>query len=100
MYTGEYVNALETSRTAIQTKADGSTALFENRQVANRSIKSFSTISRTIMNHYQTILNDFDNKSTNASAESFNAKIKAFRSRFRGVRNIEFFLFRLTNIYA
>ncbi|UFH47954.1 hypothetical protein LNP27_11115 [Flavobacterium galactosidilyticum] len=26
--------------------------------------------------------------------------MKAFRSRFRGVRNVEFFLFRLTNIYA
>jgi hypothetical protein len=37
---------------------------------------------------------------TNAAAESFDAKIKAFRSQFRGVRNIEFFLFRLTNIYA
>ncbi|MFV8375541.1 transposase [Flavobacterium sp. GSP11] len=34
---------------------------------------------------------------TNASAESFNAKIKAFRSKFRGVRNLAFFLFRLTN---
>nr|WP_083319334.1 transposase [Flavobacterium crassostreae] len=40
------------------------------------------------------------NTSTNASAESFNAKIKAFRSQFRGVRNVEFFLFRLTTIYA
>ncbi|HHT9078422.1 hypothetical protein [Flavobacterium psychrophilum] len=26
--------------------------------------------------------------------------MKAFRAQFRGVRNIEFFLFRLTNIYA
>ncbi|WP_269243636.1 transposase [Flavobacterium limnophilum] len=43
---------------------------------------------------------NFDNKSTKASAESFNAKIKAFRAQFRGVRNVEFFLFRLTNIYA
>ena len=50
--------------------------------------------------HYKNILNYFDNRSTNASAESFNAKIKAFRAQFRGVRNIEFFLFRLTNIYA
>ncbi len=32
--------------------------------------------------------------------ESFNAKTKAFRSQLRGVRNVEFFLFRLTNIYA
>ncbi|WP_243694654.1 transposase [Flavobacterium psychrotolerans] len=37
--------------------------------------KSFTTISRTIINHYQTILNYFDNRSTNASAESFNAKM-------------------------
>ncbi|MDD2996868.1 MAG: ISL3 family transposase, partial [Paludibacter sp.] len=29
-----------------------------------------------------------------------NAKIKAFRSQFRGVRDIPFFLFRLSKIYA
>ena len=71
-----------------------------HEKVNQAGFKSFNTISRTIMNHYQTILNYFDNRSTNASAESFNAKIKAFRAQFRGVRNIEFFLFRLTNIYA
>ncbi len=43
--------------------------------------------------NYQTISNYFDNRNTNASAESFNAKIKAFRAQFRGVRNVEFFLF-------
>ena len=62
--------------------------------------KSFNTISRTILNHYTTILNYFDNRSTNASAESFNAKIKAFRTQFRGVKNVEFFLYRLTKIYG
>ncbi|MDO6739543.1 transposase [Wenyingzhuangia sp. 2_MG-2023] len=46
------------------------------------------------------MLNYFINRSTNAAAESFNAKIKAFRVQFRGVRNLEFFLFRLTNIFA
>jgi transposase len=71
-----------------------------HEKVNQSGFKSFNTISRSIMNHYQTILNYFDNRSTNASAESFNAKIKAFRAQFRGVRNIEFFLFRLTNIYA
>ncbi|MDD3078077.1 MAG: ISL3 family transposase, partial [Paludibacter sp.] len=30
----------------------------------------------------------------------FNAKIKAFRAQFRGVRDIPFFLFRLSKIYA
>ena len=71
-----------------------------HEKVNQSGFKSFNTISRSIMNHYQTILNYFDNRSTNASAESFNAKIKAFRLQFRGVRNVEFFLFRLTNIYA
>jgi transposase len=71
-----------------------------HEKVNQIGFKSFNTISRTITNHYQTILNYFDNRSTNASAESFNAKIKSFRAQFRGVRNVEFFLFRLTNIYA
>ncbi|NRA13296.1 MAG: transposase, partial [Crocinitomicaceae bacterium] len=34
------------------------------------------------------------------SAESFNAKIKAFRSQFRGVRNIDFFLFRIEKLFS
>ena len=71
-----------------------------DEKVRQAQFKSFDTIARTISIHYQNILNYFDNRSTNASAESFNAKIKAFRAQFRGVRNIEFFLFRLSNIYA
>ena len=68
--------------------------------VRQSGFKSFNTISKSIQYHYQTILNYFDGRSTNASAESFNAKIKAFRSQFRGVRSIEFFLYRLTQLYA
>lgn len=71
-----------------------------HEKVDRAGFKSFNTIYRTIMNHYLTILNYFDNRSTNASAEAFNAKIKAFRSQLRGVTNIGFFLFRLTQIYA
>lgn len=69
-------------------------------KVRQAGFKSFNSIARTMSIHYKNILNYFDNRSTNASAESFNAKIKAFRAQFRGVRNIEFFLFRLTKIYA
>jgi transposase len=69
-------------------------------QVEKSGFKSFNTIMNTISLNYQTILNYFDNRSTNAAAESFNAKIKAFRAQFRGVRNVEFFLYRLTRIYA
>lgn len=71
-----------------------------HEEVRLAGFKSFNTISKTIETHYLTILNYFDNRSTNASAESFNAKIKSFRSKFRGVQCVEFFLFRLTNLYA
>jgi transposase len=69
-------------------------------KVEKAGFKSFNTIARSIEEHYLTVLNYFNNRSTNASAESFNAKIKAFRFAFRGVRNVSFFLFRLSNIYA
>lgn len=68
--------------------------------VEKAGLKAFNTVSRTIQNHYLSILNYFDNRSTNASAESFNAKIKALRSQFRGVRNVSFFMFRLSKIYG
>jgi transposase len=69
-------------------------------QVAESEFKSFNTIAATVYEHYEEILNFFINRSTNASAESFNAKIKAFRATLRGVVDVEFFLFRLTKIYA
>ena len=71
-----------------------------NEKVEQSGFKAFNTVSRTINLHHKKILNYFDHKSTNASAESFNAKIKAFRSQFRGVGDINFFLFRLTKLFA
>ena len=68
--------------------------------VDQSGFRAFNTIANTITLNYRSILNYFINRSTNASAESFNAKIKAFRAQFRGVKNIEFFLFRLTTIFA
>lgn len=70
------------------------------RKVEESGFKNFNIVLNTITVNYQSILNYFDNRSTNAAAESFNAKIKAFRSQFRGVRKIDFFLFRLSNIFA
>jgi len=70
------------------------------KDVEQTGFKAFNTIANTITINYRSILNYFINRSTNASAESFNAKTKAFRAQFRGVRNVEFFLFRLTRIFA
>lgn len=69
-------------------------------EVESCEIDSFKTVARSIQAHYLSILNFFINRATNASAESFNAKIKAFRATSRGVRDIKFFLFRLSKIYA
>lgn len=70
------------------------------RNVEESGFKNFNTLLNTITINYQSILNYFDNRSTNASAESFNAKVKAFRSQFRGVRKVDFFLFRLSNLFG
>ncbi len=70
------------------------------KQVEESGFKAFNIVANSIHLNYRSILNYFRNRSTNASAESFNAKIKAFRRQFRGVKNIEFFLYRLTNIFA
>ena len=69
-------------------------------QVEKSSFKTFNVVVNTIMLNYRQILNYFDQRSTNAAAESFNAKIKNFRNHFRGVRNTEFFLYRLTRLFA
>lgn len=68
--------------------------------VTDSGFKSFNSITATVYSHYPEILNFFDNRSTNASAESFNAKLKAFRATLRGVVDLEFFIYRVTKIYA
>ncbi len=69
-------------------------------KVKEKNFPSFVTSANSVRAHEGTILNYFYNRSTNASAESFNAKLKGFRSLIRGVRNISFFMFRISKIYA
>ena len=87
------------NKNTIKDAAGLSPAKWYNK-VADAGFKSFNTIAATIYEHYEEILNFFINRSTNASAESFNAKLKAFRASLRGVSDIKFFLFRVSNIYA
>ena len=69
-------------------------------KISRSSIPTLISSANTIKNNEGKILNYFHSRSTNASAESFNAKIKSFRSLLRGVRDINFFLFRLEKLYA
>lgn len=61
---------------------------------------TFETPLQTIQLHEETILNYFHGRRTNASAESFNAKVKNFRALQRGVRDVKFFLYRLSKLYG
>jgi len=61
---------------------------------------NFRSVIKTFKNHAPTILNYFRRRSTNASAEAFNSKVKIFRSQMRGVRDRNFFIFRLVKLYA
>jgi transposase len=69
-------------------------------KVEEKNFPSFITASQSIQNHQETILNFFVNRTTNALAEAFNSKIKAFRSVFRGISDIDFFLYRVSLIFA
>jgi transposase len=69
-------------------------------KVEQENIEPFVVAAQSILAHEDTILNYFNNRSTNASAESFNAKLKGFRALVRGVRDIKFFLFRVTKLYG
>ena len=69
-------------------------------EIEKAGMDSFNSIKRTFEVHHKQIVNYFINRSTNAFAESFNAKVKDFRRSLRGVVDIDFFLFRLTKIFA
>jgi transposase len=90
-------NIYETSKT----KEEAEEKLFGwRKKIEEKQFPSFLTASESIDNHKETILNFFVNRTTNALAEAFNSKLKAFRSVFRGVTDIEFFLFRVSLIFA
>lgn len=69
-------------------------------QVMALGNNNFRSVIKTFKNHAPTILNYFRRRSTNASAEAFNSKVKIFRSQMRGVRDRDFFIFRLVKLYA
>jgi len=67
---------------------------FENK------LETFYTTANTVKANFENILNFFIKRNTNANAESFNAKIKLFRANLRGVTDTQFFLFRMSKLFA
>ena len=90
-------NIYETSKS----KLEAEKRFFEwSNKIKEKNFPSFVNAAESILNHKETILNFFINRTTNALAENFNSKIKAFRAIFRGVTDIDFFIYRLTLIFA
>jgi len=73
---------------------------FEKIESYKTQFPAFVTAAQSIKHHQAAIMQYFIERSTNASAESFNAKIKGFRALLRGVRDMEFFLFRVSKLYG
>lgn len=69
-------------------------------KVSESNLRSLISAANTVQQNLGKVLNYFPDGSTNASAESFNAKLKGFRALVRGVRDINFFLFRISTFYA
>lgn len=70
------------------------------QQVVRLGNGSFRAVVKTFKNHEPTILNYFRSRATNASAEAFNSKVKIFRSQLRGLRDKDFFIFRLAKLFG
>ena len=70
------------------------------KKVNKSKFKQLISAANTVQCNLGKILNYFPNGSTNASAESFNAKLKGFRALVRGVRDMDFFLFRVSTLYS
>lgn len=70
------------------------------QRVSDSTLKPLISAAQTVDVNLGKILNYFPDGRTNAGAESFNAKLKGFRALVRGVRDIKFFLFRVSTFYA
>jgi transposase len=69
-------------------------------KISESKLPHLISAGNTVQHNLGKVLNYFPDGSTNASAESFNAKLKGFRSMVRGIRDIKFFLFRISTFYA
>ena len=70
------------------------------KKVGGSEIDEVQNFASTIDHHQYQILNYFDEGHTNAFAESLNAKIQRFLFNNYGIKNKDFFFFRLNNLIA
>ena len=69
-------------------------------KVSESGIAEIISAKDCIKEREDEVLNYFIRRSTNAASESYNAKMKGFRSELRGVRDLEFYLYRCVKIFG
>lgn len=69
-------------------------------KVEASNLKEMQAAAQSVKNNLGGILNYFYKRETNASAESFNAKLKLFRQRVRGIKDKNFFFFRIFQYFS
>lgn len=70
------------------------------KKAQESDIKEMRVVSKTIKKRLFGIKSYFSSKSTNANIESFNAKLKLFRRNTRGVKDRNFFFYRIFKYFA
>jgi transposase len=70
------------------------------KKVKTAGLKQFNQVVKMIKKHEKNILNYFKQKHTNANAEQLNNKIQRFISNNFGIKNKNFFMFRLANYFS
>jgi len=70
------------------------------KKAKQSEIKEMRVVAQTVKSHLGGISNYFVNKSTNANIESFNSKLKLFRRNTRGIKDKNFFFFRIIKYFA
>ena len=68
--------------------------------VEESKIKSFMAVQKMIEKHQDDIMNYFIEGQTNAKAENMNGKIQRFLANNYGIRDRDFFLFRVAGYFS
>lgn len=68
--------------------------------VVQSKIPAFRAVRKMIEKHYDDIVNYFKEGHTNAKAENMNGKIQRFLANNFGIRNKDFFFFRLAGYFS
>jgi transposase len=69
-------------------------------EIKNADIKEFISVVKMVRKHENQILNFFSCGHTNARAEQLNGKIKRFTSANYGIRDRDFFLYRIAGYFS